>query len=336
MWPAIAGALIGAGSSIFGGRRQQEASNAQFATQLQFDRENMFHQNQVAWDMALQSQDFNRIEAGRQRDWSAGQAGLARDWEATQYGIARDYNAQEAQKNRDFQEQMSSSQYQRAVEDMKAAGLNPMLAYSQGGAGNVGGSSASIGGASSSGASGATASHGGGSPSSPARAGGQQFYNYLGAGVQSALAAYQTLAGVEQLEAQTVKTKEEAAAIATSVALQKAQAHLTSAQQAKVDQEVAIGAYQLHDTEYMGMRVKPAQVKAFSEMISAGEGSKVAEEKAKQAAVETEYQGYERPGRRGEAQFHNMLNNAAVGGGSSASILKELLSRGLSAYLNRR
>lgn len=86
------------------------------------------------------------------RDLSQSQAETVRNnmnYNAEQARIAREFNAKEAQKLREWQERLSNTSYQRAMKDMLAAGLNPILAFSQGGAGVPSGSSASANAASS-------------------------------------------------------------------------------------------------------------------------------------------------------------------------------------------
>nr|DAH95251.1 MAG TPA: minor capsid protein [Microviridae sp.] len=90
----------------------------------------------------------NALGAGAQMLYNYGMANKQAGFNAKQNQIAMDYNSAEAQKNRDWQEMMSNTAYQRAMADMKAAGLNPILAANLGGASTPGGAVGTISGAS--------------------------------------------------------------------------------------------------------------------------------------------------------------------------------------------
>lgn len=195
-------AVANLGGGLFSSMGQSQANAANLQQQ------NVINQQMLNAQMAQHQQNTAFMED--QQGFNREERQYAENFNAHQADLNRAFQSSIVDRNMAFQREMSNTAYQRAMADMRKAGLNPILAYKMGGGSTPAGMSAGGGQASSPGASSGMAT-GPGAPSLRAATmlnDKEALGRALGNMVSSAVDTAKTISGVDQIKADT-KLKDE-------------------------------------------------------------------------------------------------------------------------------
>lgn len=196
----LAGAALQAGGSLLGGMLGASGAASSNAQQIAASQQAQQFQASINSQEAAASRNASIQMQRDALEFGRGNQELAQNFNADQANLNRIFQRDEASALRNWQTEMSNTAYQRQVRDMKAAGLNPILALGMSGASTPSGGMGS-GSAASSGAAGAA----GGGAGSPASVGGGTAGHLgnpgdaLGRGVSSAAGALRAYADIRQI-----------------------------------------------------------------------------------------------------------------------------------------
>jgi len=195
-------------------------------------------------------------------------------------------NAALAREQMGFQERMSGTSYQRAVADMMAAGLNPMLAYSQGGASTPSGQTAVM-------------------------------QNALGAGATSATQGYQTALNAAMNVADIKLKGEQAGAAGSQEDLNRANMNLALVEAA--NKSAQLPGHQ----QFVNQVASQINLNNAISASNSANAAKTTAEMPESEAIGKFYSGQKGMYFKGAERLSPVVRDAGIGASSAANLLEK-------------